>query len=422
MAEKYSIPRGTFDILPDMSYKWQYVIEAFRNVARVYNYREIVTPIFENSGLFERSVGEVTDIVEKEMYKFSDKKGRIFALRPEGTAPVVRSFVENSLDKTGSLNKLYYVGPMFRYDRPQKGRYRQFYQYGVELIGSDNSYYDAEVISFAMQFFKTLGLTNYRLEINSIGCSNCSPKYDNILKEYFTEYKDQLCGDCQRRIVSNPKRLLDCKNESCIRIADKAPSILDYLDESCQKSFTEVKDYLDNLNINYVVNPRIIRGLDYYNKTAFEIITDSLGSQNALLGGGRYNTLIKDLGGPDLPAIGFAGGFERLLAVMEAEKLSFGEEPKPLVYIVSLGEKAATYALKICAELRNKGIAVEYDIDRTSLKGQMKAADRSSAEYTLIIGEDELANDMMTLKNMKDGTQQKQKASDLLKTLLTLKN
>ena len=344
MAEKYSIPRGTFDILPEMSYKWQYVIETFRNIARAYNFREIVTPIFENAGLFERSVGEVTDIVEKEMYKFTDKKGRIFALRPEGTASVVRSFVENNLDKNSIINKLYYLGPMFRYDRPQKGRYRQFYQYGVELIGSDHPYYDAEVISLAVVFMQKLGLKNYRLEINSIGCGNCSPEYDRVLREYFGKYQSELCGDCNRRLERNPKRLLDCKNESCRKIADQAPSILDYLDEPCHRSFAEVKRYLDELGISYVVNPRIIRGLDYYNKTAFEIITESLGSQNALLGGGRYNNLIRDLGGPDLPAIGFAGGFERLLAVMEKEGLSFGEEPLPYVFLVSLGEKAASFA------------------------------------------------------------------------------
>ena len=420
MAEKFTIPRGTYDILPDMSYKWQYVTKIFRDIAYVFNFREIVTPIFENAGLFERSVGEVTDIIEKEMYKFTDKKGRVLALRPEGTAPVVRSFIENNLNRSAGVNKLYYLGPMFRYDRPQKGRYRQFYQYGVELIGSDHPFTDAEVISLADMFMKRLGLRNYRLEINSIGCSNCSPLYDNALKEYFGKYIDKLCGDCNRRIVSNPKRLLDCKNESCRQIAEKAPSILDYLDDTCQESFESVKQYLDLMQISYVVNPRIIRGLDYYNKTAFEIITESLGAQNALLGGGRYNTLIKELGGNDLPAIGFAGGFERLIAIMEKENLDFGKEPAPLIYVVSLSEKATNFALQICYDLRKRGVSVEYDIEKTSLKAQMKAADRSTALYTLIIGEDELTRGIITLKNMKEGSQQEYKTTDLLDSLMKL--
>lgn len=405
MADKISIPRGTYDILPDMSYKWQYVIQAFRDIARVFDFREIITPIFENADLFERSVGEVTDIVEKEMYKFSDRKGRILALRPEGTAPVVRSFIENSLHKTGSISKLFYSGPMFRYDRPQKGRYRQFYQYGVELIGSDHPYTDAEVIALADSYMKKLGLKSYRLEINSIGCSKCSPRYDDSLKKYFGLYRAELCSDCLKRLDKNPKRLLDCKNENCKKIAENAPSILEFLDDDCRYSFEKVKEYLQFMKIDFVVNPRIIRGLDYYNKTAFEFITERLGSQNAILGGGRYNTLIKELGGPELPAIGFAGGFERLIALMELEKLPFGEKPAPTIYLVALGEDSIPYAIEICSELRNNNIQVEFDIEKTSLKAQMKAANRVNAKFALIIGDEEMKKKRVTLKNMNDGTQ-----------------
>jgi len=414
MADKISIPRGTYDILPDMSYKWQYVTRAFRDIAQIFDFREIVTPIFENADLFERSVGEVTDIVEKEMYKFSDKKGRVFALRPEGTAPVVRSFIENSLHKSGNIAKLFYSGPMFRYDRPQKGRYRQFYQYGVELIGSDHPYTDAEVIALADSFMKKLGLNRYRLEINSIGCSKCSPRYDESLKKYFGLYKAELCPDCLRRLDKNPKRLLDCKNNNCRKIAENAPSILDFLDNECRSAFEMVKEYLNLMNVEFVINPRIIRGLDYYNKTAFEIITDSLGAQNAILGGGRYNTLIKDLGGPDLPAIGFAGGFERLISLMQLEKLSFGPEPAPAVYLVVLGENTIPYALEICYYLRDKEITVEFDIEKNSLKAQMKAANRANAHYALIIGEEEMDKKKVTLKNMTAGTQESLNKEELL--------
>ena len=405
MADKISIPRGTYDILPDMSYKWQYVTQAFRDIARVFDFREIITPIFENADLFERSVGEVTDIVEKEMYKFSDRKGRILALRPEGTAPVVRSFIENSLHKTGSISKLFYSGPMFRYDRPQKGRYRQFYQYGVELIGSDHPYTDAEVIALADSYMKKLGLKSYRLEINSIGCSKCSPRYDDSLKKYFGLYRAELCSDCLKRLDKNPKRLLDCKNENCKKNAENAPSILEFLDDDCRYSFEKVKEYLQFMKIDFVVNPRIIRGLDYYNKTAFEFITERLGSQNAILGGGRYNTLIKELGGPELPAIGFAGGFERLIALMELEKLPFGEKPAPTIYLVALGEDSIPNAIEICSELRNNNIQVEFDIEKTSLKAQMKAANRVNAKFALIIGDEEMKKKRVTLKNMNDGTQ-----------------
>ncbi|MCK4312461.1 MAG: histidine--tRNA ligase [Candidatus Cloacimonetes bacterium] len=406
MAVKYQIPRGTFDILPEDSYKWQYVTNIFKEIARSFNYREIVTPIFENTELFERSVGNTSDIVQKEMYKFKDKKGREFALRPEGTAPVVRSYVENNLGMKDNSSKLYYLGPMFRYDRPQKGRFRQFYQYGVENIGSDNPFIDAEVIALGYIYLIRLGLKNFELEINSIGCANCTKDYDKVLVEYFTPFKKELCPDCRERINKKPKRLLDCKVPTCKKIAQNSPSMLDYLDEDCKEHFAKVQQNLKTLGIPFIINPKIVRGLDYYNKTAFEFIDKNLGAQDTLIGGGRYNELIKQFGGKDVPGIGFAGGFERLILSMEMEGVSFGKEQNPDIYFVVLGEKAKYVAGKLLLDLRSAGISVEFDPDKESIKAQMKAADRSKSRFALILGENELAQKKITLKDMESGEQQ----------------
>ncbi|HQI52715.1 MAG TPA: histidine--tRNA ligase [Candidatus Cloacimonas acidaminovorans] len=335
---KYNIPRGTFDILPEDSYKWQFLQNSFRKMATCFGYEEITTPIFEVAELFERSSGESSDVVQKEMYRFQDKKGREFALRPEGTAPVVRSYVENHLDKLSSRTKLFYLGPMFRYDRPQAGRYRQFYQYGIEFIGSNNPYYDAEVIAVAFLWLNKLGLNNLRLEINSVGCPDCSAVYDKALLEYYRPFLPKLCPDCVKRLETNPRRLLDCKVPSCIEFRRNAPSQMDYLDESCKKHFSAVCDYLQAMNIPYTINPRIVRGLDYYTNTAFEIIYEGLGAQNSLVGGGRYNGLIAQIGGKSIPAIGFAGGFERLLLALEEEKIELITPSKPDAYLVCVGE------------------------------------------------------------------------------------
>jgi len=406
MANKYSVPRGTYDILPDKSYKWEYVKNTFKKVAKSFNFQEIVTPIFERTEVFERSVGDSSDIVQKEMYRFQDKKDRTFALRPEGTAPVVRSFVENSLGMSGGNSKLYYMGPMFRYDRPQKGRYRQFYQYGIENIGSDNPFIDAEIIAFGYAFLAKLGLKNFELEINSIGCSNCSQEYDKALVEYFKPKLDKMCSDCNTRINKNPKRLLDCKVPSCKEIAKGAPVMLEYLDEDCKTHFAKVQDYLNEMRIKYSVNPRIVRGLDYYNKTAFEFLDNNLGAQNALIGGGRYNGLVEQFGGKDIPGIGFAGGFERLILSMETAGLSFGEEVKPDVCFVCLGEVAKQRAAKIIYDLREGEIAVDYNPDKDSMKAQMKAADKSKAGIVLILGDDEINKNIVILKEMESGEQQ----------------
>lgn len=417
MTKKYSVPRGTYDILPQDSYKWQYIKTVFREVANDFNFKEIVTPIFEQTDVFERSVGDSSDIVQKEMYRFVDKKGRNFALRPEGTAAVVRSFVENNLGLSGGNSKLFYMGPMFRYDRPQKGRYRQFYQYGIENIGSDNPFIDAEVIAFGYVFLSKLGLKNFQLEINSIGCSHCSQDYDRALVEFFRPNRENLCDDCKTRLNNNPKRLLDCKVPSCKAIAQNAPNMLDFLDEDCQDHFESVKTYLNQMKIPYTVNPKIVRGLDYYNKTAFEFLDNNLGAQNALIGGGRYNGLVEQFGGKDTPGIGFAGGFERLILSMETENLSFGQELIPDVYLVMIGETAKNLAAELLLNLRTNNIKAEYNPDKESLKAQMKAADKENARFAVIVGDDELQNNSLLIKEMNSGVQTRISSENLISFL-----
>ncbi len=405
MSSKYNLPRGTYDILPEESYKWEYIINTFRSTAKLFNYKEIVTPIFEEADLFERSSGETSDIVQKEMYKFNDKKGRTFALRPEGTAPVVRSYVENNLGASAGIQKLFYTGPMFRYDRPQKGRYRQFYQYGVEAIGSNNPYVDAEVIALFYTFVQKLGLTEFEVEINSVGNELVAARYDKALQEYFGQYKDALCHDCQVRLDKKPRRILDCKVKTCKEIAKDAPLMLDYLDEECSKHFEMVKHYLKQFRVPFSVNPKIVRGLDYYTHTAFEFLNHKLGAQNAIGAGGRYNGLVEQIGGKSVAGIGFAGGFERLLLSMELEELFSGNKVIPQVYIVAIGEKAQNRVAEIISILRAENISVEYDPDKTSLKAQMKMADKINSKYAIILGDDELERGVVTLKYLKERKQ-----------------
>jgi histidyl-tRNA synthetase len=402
---KYNIPRGTFDILPSDSYKWQALISSFRKIAASFGYEEISTPIFETADLFERSSGESSDVVQKEMYRFTDRKGREFALRPEGTAPVVRSFVENHMDVLANRSKLYYIGPMFRYDRPQAGRYRQFYQYGIEFIGSDNPYYDAEVIAIEMLWLQELGLKNLRLEINSVGCPTCSAEYDIALRDFYRPLLPQLCPDCVSRFDKKPRRLLDCKVPSCKALRSGAPSQFDYLDQPCKDHFAAVCEHLQSMSIPYTINPGIVRGLDYYSNTAFEVIYEGLGAQNSLAGGGRYNGLIEQVGGKSIPAIGFAGGFERLLLALEQEKIEFAKRAVPDVYLICLGEKARSGILAYLNSLRQKGIYVDYDPDKASLKSQFKAADSSKAAFALIVGDSEIETGTLNLKNFSTSEQ-----------------
>jgi histidyl-tRNA synthetase len=410
----YKIPRGTYDILPADSAKWHFVQDVFRKVASSFGYNEITTPIFEMAELFERSSGESSDVVQKEMYRFTDQKGRTFALRPEGTAPVVRAYVENHMDKSGGRSKLYYMGPMFRYDRPQAGRFRQFYQYGIEFIGSNHPYYDAEVIAIEMTFLKTLGIKNVRLEINSVGCAECAKDYDKALQLHYQPHLEELCADCRKRFETKPRRLLDCKVPSCKTFRPGAPSQLDYLDEACRLHFQQVRNYLDTMNIAYTVNPAIVRGLDYYTNTAFELIVDALGAQNSIAGGGRYNALIAQIGGKDTPAIGFAGGFERLLLALEKEQIPLPGIPKPDVYTIAIGEEAQTAVLGILQSLREAGIYAEYNPEKGSFKAQMKAADASLAAYAIILGEDELKQNKVILKNLSDSSQESLSPQELV--------
>jgi histidyl-tRNA synthetase len=414
---QYNIPRGTFDILPADSWRWQQVIGTFRSVAQSYGYEEIVTPIFEQVELFERSSGASSDIVQKEMYRFQDKKGRWFALRPEGTAPVARSFVENHLDASSRINKLFYLGPMFRYDRPQAGRYRQFYQYGFECIGSHHPFYDAEIIALQSAFLSKLGLKSIVLELNSVGCPSCSKDYDHALVVYFEQYINELCPDCQTRLQTKPRRLLDCKIPHCKSLAKQAPLLTDYLDSACQQHFSQVQAYLKEMNIPFKLNPRIVRGLDYYTHTAFEFLNMSLGAQNAVCGGGRYDGLIEQVGGKSIPAVGIAGGFERLLLSLEQEQIALGERPHPLAYLALVGEQARQTGIKLLQSWRQAGLAVAYDPEKDSFKTQLKAADNLKARYALIIGEDELSQDIVTIKDLQTGEQKPCRTAEVISML-----
>jgi histidyl-tRNA synthetase len=406
MSLKFTVPRGTSDILPRDAYKWNYIEHVFIGVAQAFGYKQIVTPIFEHCEVFERSAGDSTDIVQKEMYKFSDKKGRLFALRPEGTAPVMRSIIENNLHIPGQVTKLFYTGQMFRYDRPQAGRSRQFSQYGCECVGSTHPYYDAESIALFYTFLTALDLKNFIVEINSIGCSICSVVYNDALKIYFEKYLEKLCLDCVNRYEKNPKRLLDCKVETCIEYNKNAPSMLDYLDDSCAEHFTEVQNFLKMLEVPYVINPRIVRGLDYYSQTAYEFINKNLGSQNALGGGGRYDSLIEQMGGRATPGVGFAGGFSRLILSLENENLYMGAEPTPIFYMVNCGDECVSTALSVISFLRKNGLCVEFEIDKKTMKSQMKSADRLGVLYTIIIGPEEIAHKRISVKYMPTGEQQ----------------
>jgi len=412
-------PRGTNDILPPDSFKWQYLEEKAKEICRKYNYKEIRTPIFESTDLFIRGIGESTDIVEKEMYTFEDKGGRSITLRPEGTAPVVRSFIENKLYGKALPFKFFYSGPMFRYERPQAGRYRQFHQFGVEVLGSDNPLVDVEIIKLGIDFLKEVGLSDFFVEINSVGCKECRPPYLEKLKKYFSEVNQELCGDCKRRIETNPFRVLDCKVESCQEIIKDAPKITDNLCNKCKDDFEKVKNGLNSLKIEYREVPTLVRGLDYYTNTAFEIKSDELGSQDAIFAGGRYNGLIEEIGDRDIPGVGFALGLERLEILLEGKELDI--ESGIDIYIVTIGESAEREGFKYLNQLRESGISADKDYFGRSVKSQMKDADRKNSNYTIILGNEELESGQATLRNMKSGeefsvvlSELSEKVSDLL--------
>ena len=395
--------RGFKDILPKETGKWQHVEEIARRLFSNFGFREIRVPILEKTDLFKRSIGESTDIVEKEMYSFPDRSDEYLTLRPEATASIIRAYLEHSMYTADPVAKLFTIGPMFRRERPQKGRYRQFHQINVELIGLDDPRTDAEVILMLMQFLKHMQISDLRLHINSLGCSECRPSFKRALTDSLRGKEDNLCEDCQRRISINPLRVFDCKVTDCIKIIDQAPKILNFLCSDCTDHFTKVKSALNLFEVHFEINPKMVRGLDYYAKTTFEVITEHLGAQNAVVGGGRYDGLVKDLGGPDVPGIGFAIGCERLISISPMKDEDFLLPPS--LFIAALGDEAQKLAFTLCNRLRLTGIQSEMDYSAKSLKSQMKRADKLKCYYTLILGEKEIMENKAELRDMRKGTQ-----------------
>ena len=403
MALEIKSIKGTADVLPSDSYKWQFVERLFLDTARLYGFNEIRIPTFEDKRLFIRSVGDTTDVVQKEMYSFTDQGGRELALRPEGTAGVNRAVIESGLINGALPVKLAYNLSCFRAEKPQAGRMREFHQLGMELFGSASPSADAEIISFVDHFFGVLGIKNVSLEINSIGCPHCRKNYHAALKAYFEERKEHLCETCLGRLEKNPLRILDCKNPECHEIAKDAPVVLDYLCDDCRAHFEGLKKRLDTLNISYTVNPRIVRGLDYYVRTVFEFVSGDLGAQSTICGGGRYDGLLGSLGCADQPGIGYAMGVERLLMVMKAQGIEIPAPASCDLYIGSMGEEASVKALGLAASLREEGFSAECDIIGRSVKAQMKYADKIGARYSMILGDNELAENKAKIKNMATG-------------------
>jgi histidyl-tRNA synthetase len=397
--------KGTLDTLPAESYKVQYVEAAMREIAENYGFYEMRTPVFEHTELFQRSVGETTDVVQKEMYTFEDKGGRSITLRPEGTAGAARAFLENGLFNEAMPQKIYYLTSCYRYEKPQAGRLREFHQFGVECFGAPTAAADAEIILLANEIFNYLGINNLSLEINSIGCPECRKNYQDALREYFTAHIDELCDTCKGRLEKNPMRILDCKSPADKEIAAGAPKILDYLCEDCSEHFELVKKYLNANNIAFTVNPTIVRGLDYYTRTVFEFVSNDIGAQGTVCGGGRYDGLIEEMGGKPTPACGFGLGIERLLLLMDAQKTEFPERKRCDIFIGSMGEAENVKASQLATDLRNEGLAAQFDTVGRSLKAKMKYADKIGANYTVVLGADELASGKAMLKNMGEGTQ-----------------
>ena len=411
-------PRGTKDITPKDVYKWHYVEKKFREICALYGYEEIRTPIFEHTEVFARSVGDTTDVVQKEMYSFTDRGDRQLSLKPEGTAGVIRSFIENKMYADTQPTKLYYITPCFRYERPQAGRQRQFHQFGIEVLGSDGPSVDAEVISLAVQFFNEMGLKNLSVNINSVGCPTCREEYNRKLKEYLDKKVDVLCETCLERKDKNPMRVIDCKNPTCKENLNDIPFMVDHICDDCKDHFEKLQTYLKEMDINFVVDKTIVRGLDYYKKTAFEIISNDIGSQSTVCGGGRYDGLVEQLGGPKgISGIGFGLGAERLLLTLENNNIEI-ENPKSTdIYIATIGDAAKTKSFKLIKDLRTNHISADNDHLDKSLKAQFKYSDKLNAKYTVVIGDDELANDTATLKNMKTSEQTTIKLRELVDEL-----
>lgn len=410
-----NIPKGTKDVLPEESYKWHYVEKTVREVARAFCVNEIRTPSFEHTELFLRGVGDTTDIVNKEMYTFEDKGGRSITLKPEGTAGVARAFIENSLYGNAQPTKMYYITPVFRYEKPQAGRLREHHQFGIEYYGAFSPAADVEVMMLAKTIFDKFGVGNLVLNINSIGCPECRKKYNAALKSYLGARLDDMCPTCRERFDKNPLRILDCKEEGCKAITKEAPSVIDYLCDDCRAHHESVCRQLDALGVNYVVNPRIVRGLDYYTRTVFEFISSNIGAQGTVCAGGRYNNLVEQVGGKPCPAVGFGMGIERLLLVLESLGLSVGEKYVPDVYFAPVCDKARDITPALALKLRVKGLSVDYDIMDRGFKPQLKYANKTGVKYLVILGEDEIAKGTASVKDMQSGEQVEVALSELEK-------
>ena len=413
----FKAPRGTADTLPEEQPYWRYIEDRALEICRLYGYSRISTPAFEEAGLFQRSVGEGTDIVNKEMYIFKDRSDNEMALRPEGTAPVCRAYLEHGMDNLPQPVKLFYFADIFRYERPQAGRYRQHHQFGCEAIGDQSPVLDAEIIYMALSFFTALGLTDFSLQVNSIGCRKCRPGHLQKLVEYYAPLKEQLCSDCQVRLEKNPLRLLDCKKPACQSAAEQAPRSVDYLCQECGQHFESLKVYLTALGIKYMLNHRLVRGLDYYTKTVFEIQPADGGSQSALGGGGRYDDLITMIGGKPVPGIGFAAGLERIVLNLKTQgvKVLLGE--RPAIFVACLGGDARTEAVRLSALLRGEGIPLLLSSGERSLKAQLRHANSAGVKYAAIIGGDEMKAGTVMVRNMETGEQQETRPEELIALL-----
>lgn len=398
-------PKGTMDVIPDNSYKWQFIEQKMREITREFGVSEIRTPVFEHTELFSRGVGDTTDVVEKEMYTFNDKGDRSITLRPEGTAGAVRLFIEHGLFNNPMPIKTYYLTSCYRYEKPQAGRMREFHQFGVEYFGSPNPSADAEIMELALTLYDRLGLKGLSLNINSIGCPKCRREYNNKLKEYLKSNYDNLCDTCKSRFDRNPMRILDCKSSICKDIVKDAPLLIEHICDECREHFELVKNHLENVGISYSIDPYIVRGLDYYTKTVFEIIAQNKNSNNTICGGGRYDGLVEQLGGNSTPACGFALGMERLLLTMEEQGVEIPDDNNVQLYIGNIGENNSLYAHKLAYQLRNKGVSVEIDHLGKSVKAQLKYANKINAKYAIVLGDDEISSNECKLKNMSDGSE-----------------
>lgn len=409
MAEINKAIRGTNDVLPKDSFKWQFIEKKMIETARLFGFKEIRVPVFEHTEVFTKSVGDTTDVVQKEMYTFDDKGGRSITLRPELTAGVIRSVIEHGLFNDALPLKVCYIGGCYRYEKPQAGRLREFHQFGVECVGAAEPGADAEVILLAKHLLDQLEVKDLSLEINSIGCPECRKEYHTALKEYFNSKKENLCNTCLERLERNPMRILDCKCPECKEVSKNAPVIIDYLCDECNEHFSRVKEHLDAADVKYSVNPGIVRGLDYYTRTVFEFVSGKIGAQATVCGGGRYDGLVAQMGGPQTPSLGFGMGIERLLMVLESQEFEYPAESSVDVYIASIGNQALSESTKLATMLRNEGFSVLTDIVGRGFKAQMKYANKIDAKYLVVIGEDEIKNQTCNLKNMSTG-QQKQVA------------